>query len=274
MNKATLLLLALSLCSVTAQSETYEPKWEIGAGLGTQVLADYRGSEHYRAYALPIPYLVYHGDFIRADDEGLRGLFIDTENFELDISADAALNGNSEDNPLRQGMEELESAFELGPQANFNLTGEDFSEGWSFRLPIRAVFAASFEKIEHIGYLANPKLTYESLDWNDWDGSLNVGMLYGSDQYHDYYYSVAPQFATPDRPAYDASSGYSASYFKLSFSKRSGRLWYGTYLRYDYLEGTAFADSPLMETDHYATVGLGISWIFAQSKERVLTKDP
>lgn len=262
---------AVTVSALLAMPCTAErlPKWELGAGVGSQLLADYRGSEQYRAYLLPIPYLIYRGDFIRADDDGVRGLFFKNEHFELNVSADAALNGNSEDNALRLGMPELDSAFEVGPSANFNLTGRDFSEGWSLRVPVRAVFATDFSNIEHIGYLANPKFTYESLDWNGWDGTFNLGILYGSDEYHDYYYSVAPEYALEARPEYNASSGYSGTYFKFGLSKRSGRFWYGAYLRYDYLDGTAFEDSPLMETDHFVTIGLGISWVFARSDELV-----
>lgn len=250
-----------------------EPLWELGVGMGMQALADYRGSEQYQAQFLPIPYLVYRGEFLRADDDGIRGLFVETDNFELNVSADASLNGNSDDNTLRQGMPELDSAFEVGPSANFNLTGRDFAEGWSLRVPVRAVFVTDFSSIEHIGYLANPKFTYESLDWNRWDGSLNLGVVYGSNEYHDYYYSVAPGYATGDRPAYDAGSGYSGSYFKFGLSRREGRLWYGAYLRYDYLKGVEFARSPLMETNHFVTVGLGVSWVFAQSKTQVAPLD-
>ncbi len=263
-----LMIAPLIITSIPAHAQE-EPLWELGAGIGTQALAHYRGSEQYQAQFLPIPYLVYRGEFLRADDDGVRGLFYESENFELNISADAALNGDSENNTLRQGMPELDSAFEVGPSANFNLTGKDFSEGWSLRVPLRAVFVTDFTSIEHIGYLANPKFTYESLDWNGWDGSLDLGIVYGSDGYHDYYYNVDHAYANEARPFYDAQSGYSGSYFKFGVSKREGRLWYGAYLRYDYLDGATFDDSPLVETDHFVTVGLGISWVFAQSKIRV-----
>lgn len=264
-----LMLLGAGLLVAAHTSAEKLPKWELGAGVGSQLLADYRGSEYYRAYLLPIPYLTYRGEFLRADDEGVRGLFYKNDHFELNVSADAALNGDSEDNPLRRGMPELDSAFEIGPSANFNLTGQDFSEGWSLRFPVRAVFTTDFTRIDHIGYLANPKLTYESLDWNGWDGTFNLGALYGSSDYHDYYYSVAPEYALPSRPRFSAAGGYSGSYVKLGASKRSGRLWFGAYLRYDYLDGAAFESSPLVETDHFVTVGLGVSWVFAVSREHV-----
>lgn len=271
MHKAGVFWFTGLLASAACAQE--EPKWELGVGIGSQTLADYRGSKHYKANFLPIPFIVYNGEFLEADDDGIRGLFHKTDRFELNISMAGSLNGDGEDNELRRGMPELHPAGELGPSANFNLTGRDFSEGWSFRFPIRGVYTFDVDDIEidHIGYLANPQFTYESLDWQGWDGGLDLGVLYGSRDYHEYYYNVAPQFATAERPAYQADSGYSGSYFSFSLKKREGRLWYGGYLRYDNLSGATFEDSPLVETDHYFTLGLGVSLVLRQSKDRVPT---
>lgn len=258
------------LCASTAIGEE-QPKWELGAGLGSQTLADYRGSEHYQTSVVPIPFIVYRGDFLQADDDGIRGLFFNSERFELDVSMAGSLNGDSEDNSLRRGMPELHPSGELGPSVNMNLSGSDFNEGWSLRLPVRAVFAFDIDglEVDHIGYLANPQFTYESLNWSGWDGSLDLGLLYGSRDYHDYYYSVGSQYATNQRPEYHAAEGYSGTYFSFSMNKREGRLWYGGYLRYDNLSGASFAESPLMETDHFFTLGLGISWVLRQSRKMV-----
>jgi hypothetical protein len=37
--------------------------------------------------------------------------------------------------------------------------------------------------------------------------------MYGSERSHDYFYSVAPQCATADRPAFDADADYANSQF-------------------------------------------------------------
>lgn len=272
MRRWSILLLAIIGFAVQADEEL-RPKWELGVGLGSQTLADYRGADNYSIQFIPIPYIAYRGDFLRADDKGLRGRFIATDQVELNISLAGSLKGDSDDNPLREGMPELDPAGEVGPSLNINLTGDDFSEGWSLRLPVRGVFAIDFEdlKVRNIGYLANPQFTYEGLNWKGWKGSLDLGVLYGSRKYHDYYYSVAPRFATAERPAYRARSGYSGSYFNFSLTKRHGRWWFGGYLRYDNLRGATFDDSPLVETDHYFTLALGFAWIFAQSKTQVLS---
>lgn len=272
MHRWSILLLAVLAVAANAEEEL-RPKWELGAGLGSQTLADYRGAKNYSTQFLPIPYISYRGDFLRADDKGFRGRFISTDRIELNISLAGSLNGDSDDNRLREGMPELHPAGEVGPSLDINLTGENFSEGWSLRLPLRGVYTIDVDELEidNVGYLINPQFTYESLDWNGWNGSLDLGFLYGSSKYHDHYYSVAQEFVTDDRPFYRASSGYSGSYFNFSMTKRQGRWWYGGYLRYDNLRGATFEESPLMETNHYFTLALGVAYIFAQSKVQVMS---
>ncbi|HWH49052.1 MAG TPA: MipA/OmpV family protein, partial [Burkholderiales bacterium] len=42
------------------------PLWEAGAGVAVIDFPDYRGSNERRVIALPIPYLVYRGDLLKA----------------------------------------------------------------------------------------------------------------------------------------------------------------------------------------------------------------
>jgi hypothetical protein len=51
----------------------------------------------------------------------------------------------------------------------------------------------------------------------------------------------------------------------MAISKRYSKVWAGMYLRYDYIGGAVFEDSPLVEQRHAFLLGGGISWIFAQS---------
>jgi Outer membrane protein V len=260
-------VVALSLSGAVAAAESL-PKAELGIGLASQYLGDYRGSDEARVYALPFPILIYRGEIVQADRSGIRGRFSISENVEFTISGEAALNGGSKNNKMRAGMTELDSAFEIGPAVNINLTGESFDSGWALRLPVRAVFAVSFDNIEHIGYNANPKLTYRKPNlWQEWEGKLDVGFLWASEQYHDYYYSVAPEFVTDTRPFYSAKAGYSGAYSKISMKKRWQNLWVGWNLRYDNLAAAEFSDSPLMETNHYFSTSLAFGWMFWQSRD-------
>jgi hypothetical protein len=45
---------------------------------------------------------------------------------------------------------------------------------------------------------------------------------------------------------------------------------YGAYLN---LDGTAFKDSPLLDSHHDFSVGASVSWVFLQSKRRVTPKN-
>ncbi|MBX2858181.1 MAG: MipA/OmpV family protein [Cellvibrionaceae bacterium] len=241
---------------------------ELGLGLGGQYLADYRGSKQTQSAAIPFPIFIYRGKVLRAEGGSIKGRFFSGKRVELNLSAEASLNSGSEDNPLRTGMPQLDSAFELGPSVNINLSGEGFQQGFSLRFPVRGIYTLSTEKTSYIGYAFNPKLTWRQPDiWRGVRISANIGALWASRQYHDYFYSVDRPFVTDERPFYQARAGFSGVYFKTSISKRKDNFFYGASLRYDYLGATEFEDSPLLETEGYFAVSLGFGWFFWRSKD-------
>lgn len=259
--------LLLVLLPILSAAETL-PKWELGVGFGGQVLNDYRGSKESQVQAYPFPFLVYRGDFIKADRNGLRGEFLSNDRVEVNLSGEMALNGNSDDNELRRGMPELESAFELGPSVNINLSGEDFNHGWQLRLPIRAVFTVGEQGLHFRGYNFNPRFSYtEPNIFAGWRARVSVGALFGSESYHDYYYSVESRYVTDLRAEYVADSGFSGYYFKTSMSQRRGNFWFGLSLRYDNLAGATFEDSPLVETNDYFAMSFAVAWLGLHSKD-------
>lgn len=263
MNKCVVLMVAV-LLSMDAFAE---PKAELGIGLAAQNLRDYRGSTHSQTQAVPFPFVIYRGERIQANRDEVTGRFLYGNNWELNASAEAALNGGSADNPLRVGMPELKSTGEIGPSLNFNLSGQDFDEGWSLRLPVRAVLAVDFSSIEHIGFNANPKLTYREPDFFGWKGKVDLGFLWATGDYHNYYYQVEDRYVTAERSAYNAKGGFSGSYLKFSLKRHFGRWWLGWNLRYDNLQGTVFEDSPLMETDHYYATTFAVGYFFWRSND-------
>lgn len=245
-----------------ASGEPAEQKTlELGLGLGASISPDYRGSKSYRSYLSPIPYLVYRGPILRADEDGVRALFFRGDNLEVNISLSASFTPDSDENELRRGMPDLDSTLELGPAVNINLSGPDLDEGWMLTLPVRAVIAVDTDRIDQIGWLAEPQALYQDR-WRDWKLSFRFGPSFADNEYHDYYYRVAPEQALAERPAYDASGGYSGLRSQVTATRRKGEFWYGFYVRYYNLKGTSFLDSPLVETQQGADAGLGISWVF------------
>jgi outer membrane scaffolding protein for murein synthesis (MipA/OmpV family) len=262
-------LLAVTSTHVSRAEEL--PLWEAGLGVAGLSLPDYRGSNQQRFYVLPLPYLVYRGDVLRLDNNGLSGLLVHSERVRLNISVDAWLSAKSSHNTARIGMPDLDPTAQLGPALEICLFKDTNSERVvQLRLPVRAVIATDLSRWNNIGFVVNPQLTF---DWRNigpgkgWNFGLAVGPLFATEPYHDYYYEVAPQFAVPGfRPAYDARGGYSGSLLILSVTKRFGRVWFGAFARYDELSGAVFANSPLMRTGHSVMAGFGFAWVFAESK--------
>ena len=97
--------------------------------------------------------------------------------------------------------------------------------------------------------------------------------MFGNQRQNAYYYRVAPQYATPVRPAYEAPSGYAGSQFLVGVSKRFPKFWVGAFARYDNLTGATFDDSPLVLEKNYFAAGVAVSWIFGESSTRVMVDD-
>src|ERR1700728_2975668 len=151
-----------------------EPLWEYGLGIGAVAFEDYRGSDSSHVYPLPIPYLVYNGKFLKAD---------------------------------RDGMPDLKSTLELGPSLDLHLLrSEDARFKFDLRMPLRAAFTVEASPRE-IGWTFTPRFNLDVADplgWAGWHLGLLTGPLFADRRYHDYFYSVAPQYATETRPVYQA----------------------------------------------------------------------
>ena len=267
-------MLALVLCAwASLPRAELRPEWEFGVGATAFTLPDYRGSDESRAYLLPFPYVIYRGDRLRVDRQGVRGVFFESERIEFDLSLNATPPVNSEKNRARQGMPHLDPTLEIGPRLNVKLLG-DRARDWAvnLRMPLRAVIATDLSHAEGAGYVAYPHLTFDTrpnLFGGRWNVGLQAGPLYATRRYHRYFYGVDPQFATPERPAYAAGGGYSGALALASITRRWQRYWLGAFVRYDTLKGAAFESSPLMRRDYSVMAGIAFAWVFAESERRV-----
>ena len=246
------------------------PLWELGLGVAALHLPDYLGSDQSRSYALPLPYVVYRGTWLKADRDGARALLFNTDRVKVDVSVAASTPTRSSSNVAREGMPDLKGTGELGPNLNLTLASSP-SDHWKvdLRLPVRG--AITFQRSpEFVGYTFSPNV---NLDIGGVGGGWNLGMLTGpvfaDRKFHSYYYGVDPAYARPDRPAYQAHGGYGGWRLVTATSRRFGNAWVGAFVRYDNLHGAAFADSPLVRRTSELTFGFGVSWILATSKELV-----
>jgi outer membrane scaffolding protein for murein synthesis (MipA/OmpV family) len=245
------------------------PLWEAGLGVGTLSVPDYRGSDQSHTYLLPVPYFVYRGDFLRADRDGARAMFIDQERFKLDLSLNASVPTRSSHNDARAGMHDLKTTLEVGPNLSATLwETADHGVKLDFRVPVRAAFTIDSSP-SAIGFTASPNLNIDFEDVAGYHVGLLAGPLYATRRYHDYFYTVPQADVLPDRPAYRAPGGYAGAQVLASMSRRFPTFWVGGFVRADTLEGAAFADSPLVRQNHAYSAGLAISWILGESDRHV-----
>ncbi len=250
------------------------PLWEVGAGFAVIDFPVYRGSDERRAYLLPAPYLNYHGQYLQVSRERARALFLRRDRVELDVSVNGSVPAKGA--KARSGMPNLDATLELGPSLNVHLYyDEDRRTNVDLRLPVRSAIASDFSRVYDVGWLFQPQL---DLDLHDvmhegWNMGFVVGPVFADRRYHQYFYNVAPQYATPTRPAYTAPGGYGGMQFIWALSKRYPGYWTGGFMKWDNLNGAVFANSPLVTSKSYFTIGWAVTWILDKSATTVEVSD-
>jgi len=273
---------ALLICSAVLALSTpgahaeEKPLWEFGLGAGAIAFPDYRGSDEARVYPVPVPYFVYRGPFLKADRDGLRGKLFNREYVELDLSVGATIPVNSSDNAARRGMPDLKPTLELGPSVEVHLwRSADRDVKFDLVMPLRVPITLESSP-RSLQWLFAPRfnIDFENVGGrNGWNIGGGIGPVFAADKFHEYFYSVPAQFATPQRPEYRADGGYSGMHVLAAVSKRFPQYWFGAFLRYDWLGGAEFANSPLMRRENYLAGGFGFAWMIGESKRRVTTED-
>lgn len=275
MNNLVRLLLALSslhfIPAAFAQPEL-KPQWEAGAGVAAIDLPLYRGSQERHSYLVPIPYFVYRGETLQVDRKRVRGLIFRRGNVEMDVSMNGSLPAKSKDSFARQGMPDLDLALEIGPSLNVHLYySEDKKINIDLRMPLRSVTSTDFKHFQNIGWLFQPQLDLDIFDigYSGWNIGLIGGLILSDQRYQQYFYDVAPQYATVTRRPYSAPGGYSGTQFIFSVNKRQNGRQIGGLIKWDNLEGAAFADSPLVKRKQSFTIGFAVTWVLDKSAKMV-----
>lgn len=258
--------------SVSYAQTEIKPQWEIGAGFAIIDFPIYRGANERRTYLLPFPYFVYRGDVLQINRERVRGLIFRRDSVEMDISMNGSVPAKSKDSIARQGMPDLDPTLEIGPSLNVHLYySENKKTNFDLRMPLRAVTATDFKHIQSAGWLFQPQLDADFYDvgQSGWNIGLLGGLIYSDRRYHQYFYNVAPQYATATRPAYTAGGGYSGTQFIFAVNKNHDGRWIGGFMKWDSLKGAVFEDSPLVRSKQYFTFGFAVTWMLDKSNKMV-----
>ena len=267
--------LLLTLAS-PAQGEE-QALWEAGLGFTVLDFPDYRGSDERTSYVLPVPYAIYRGKLLRIERDRARGILFERRRISLQLSVSGSVPVDSSGNATRRGMPDLDPTFEIGPSFDLLLyenVDSDFKI--DLRFPVRTVIATDLRSFNNVGWVFEPRINFNwsnALPSKQWNFGLAAGPVFGDKRYHNYFYGVAPEFATPQRPAYVAESGYGGTQATASVSRRYGRMWVGAFLRWDSVFESVFDASPLVRQEETLTAGMAAVWRLRESKRRVSDVD-
>lgn len=260
-----------------------QPLWEAGILASAFTLPHYVGSDEYYTYAFPFPYFIYRGEFLKADRDGVRGLFFHSDKIEFDISLGGNLPVSSDNNEARRDMPELDALLEMGPAIRYYL----YRRGVLDHIYLQAAWrsALSFEfnggldiDADYRGYryILDLTLKNESL-FQDSNLAffMSAGISYADDILNGYFYDVNAEFVTPDRGLFDADAGYAGLFLSFAAVKDLSQRWsLGGAAGWRNINGAVFENSPLVRTrnNYYGSVFL--IWKFAQSKVLVSNGKP
>ncbi len=242
------------------------PLWEAGVFGGTAVTPAYPGASERSTRTLALPFLIYRGDVLRADRSGVGARLLNTDRLDGDIGFALSLPARSSDVPARRGMPDLGTLVEFGPRLKIKLAEPTPQGRLSLELPLRAVIEAR-GGLRRQGATFEPRLIYRLNDAGQaWHVDASLGAVLGNASINDYFYGVAPAFATDQRPAYAAKSGLMLTRLGLGGAYLLHPDWRAfAFLRYDNYTGAANRASPLLRQNSGTSAGIGLLWTWRRS---------
>ena len=245
------------------------PLWEAGIGAAVFNTPAYPGASDRSNRGLVLPFLLYRGKVLRADQQGVGARLLDTDKVEFDIGFAGALPSRSNDVDARRGMPDLGTLVEFGPRVKYKFADLGDAGRLRFELPVRAVIEAR-GGLRRQGWTTEPRFVWERRgDGGRWTMEAQVGAVLGDRRIHGYFYDVAPQYATADRPDYRSDGGLMlvrTGVFGTVRVNPDVRVF--GFVRLDSYAGNANRDSPLFRKEFGPSAGVGLAWTLARSAKR------
>lgn len=263
-NKVKWLYLLLTLFSTFSFGAS---KLEVGGGIFMADIPHYLGSDQSEQYVLPVPYIRYQSDDLDIDRNSFTGYLWQQGNLHLDISAGVSIAVDSKDNTAREGLDDLDWVFELGPSLNYYLMGTPQTKRHLyFGLFTRKAMATDFGSVTNVGWHYGPSIYFESplLVTNSYElsTSIRANANFADDRYLNYYYSISLLDSSAERAEFNNHSGYSGSDLSVGINFDTKKYWLGGFVKYDYLANTKQQHSPLVKQNSNISLGFGVAWKF------------
>jgi outer membrane scaffolding protein for murein synthesis (MipA/OmpV family) len=245
-----------------------QTEWEVGVGASAFHVPYYPGSSEGDNYIIPYPYFLYRSENLEIEN-GIDLTLFKSKRLRFNLSADLGVPVNSSDSDARAGMPDLDLVVQIGPSLEYTLAGGRFKPSHTrFELPVRAAIATDLGSADSVGWIIEPRLSYETRRpyKTGFANMISVGLRYSTEELHGYYYDVAPEFVTVDRPAFNAEGGYGGFFADYIANWRTHDFIFWSFVRYQNLDGAKFENSPLVEQTDYWVLGAGVTWIIAKNR--------
>jgi len=177
----------------------------------------------------------------------------------------------------RAGMPDLGFLIEAGPELDLTLRGgpDEYRE-LTLSLQLRGAVSMDGFDATGRGFVFKPELEYLYRHFLDskTELRLRVSPAWATSNYANFFYGVDDEFATPDRPSFDAASGYLNTEFLLGLNRKiTNRLEFRGSVRLWANKGSANNASPLYQRDYDRGIRLALFWTVWESKRRTPTRN-
>lgn len=258
---------ATSTAQTVADPAEAKPLWEVGVGALAVTQPAYPGAGSSTSKLFALPYVIYRGNVLRAEQGNVGLRAVKTPRYELDVGFAASLGSSATDVPARVGMRDIGTLVEFGPRLKINLG--DVSHGPSgvwIELPVRGVFDLS-NSLTNRGASFEPQLSFDVPLPGGWRGGASVSAIFGTQKLNETFYTVTAAEALANRPAYTAQAGLLATRATFAASiKLTPDLRALGFVRVDSVAGGVNSGSSLIEKNTGASVGLGLTYTFGRSQ--------
>jgi len=262
--------------SSTSAADADTPSlWEFRLAAFGRYAPAYPGAADSDLTLLPIPIPVYRGSFLNFGEDleqVARGEIMETRRVRLGVDLNFTFGEDSDNIDVRRGMPDLDFMLELGPELEIKLDNRSPTEG-ELLLALQLRAGVSFDGVDPTsrGFLMSPELEYRRDQVFGGDNLLSLRWKpsWASEEFMDYYYEVEPEFATPTRPVFDATSGYLGSKLTAALTRDiSDRLTFGISASYYINSGAENEASPLYQDDTGASLQAAFIWKLWESERR------
>ena len=241
------------------------PLWEAGAFAGGLSAPAYPASEDRSRNALVLPFFIYRGEILHADQSGVGAHLVEQEKFALEMDFSGSPPVGSDSIPLRQGMPDLAPLLEVGPRVKLQIARPAPGHSVYAEFPLRYVIEVR-SGLQTQGFTMAPKIHYEYRPSAEWNLRGGAGFYYGDQKLNQYFFGVPAEFATATRPEFLARGGLISTRLSLDLSfsaSRDVRIY--AYVRHENYMVSANRDSPLFAQSSANTLGVAMTWTLGRS---------